>query len=219
MKRYVIIGLGNFGFYLAKNLYEEGHEVLAIDQNRERVARVQDLVGEVMIMDAAHKDSLKGLGLREAEAVVVSMGDAISNSILTTMYLKELGAQKVVVKCVDEDHGKILEKLGADEIIFPEKDMAQKVAKGLSKGNILDFIPLSEDYSIVEAASPRDFIGKSLKDLKLKNNYNVYVIAVNQLIPSAFILAPPGEFVIKDSDILILLGREKDIEKIKELSR
>jgi trk system potassium uptake protein len=219
MKRYIIIGLGNFGFYLAKNLYEEGHDVLAIDQNRDRVARVQDLVGEVMIIDAAHKDSLKGLGIREAEAVVVSMGDDISNSVLTTMYLKELGAKKVVVKCVDEDHAKILEKLGADEVIFPEKDMAQKVAKGLSKGNILDFIPLSEDYSIVEAAPPKDFLGKSLKDLKLKTIYDVYIIAVNQLIPAAFILAPPGEFVIKDSDILVLLGREKDIAKIKELGK
>jgi trk system potassium uptake protein len=219
MKRYIIIGLGNFGFYLAKNLYEEGHDVLAIDQNRDRVARVQDLVGEVMIIDAAHKDSLKGLGIREAEAVVVSMGDDISNSVLTTMYLKELGAKKVVVKCVDEDHGKILEKLGADEVIFPEKDMAQKVAKGLSKGNILDFIPLSEDYSIVEAAPPKDFLGKSLKDLKLKTIYDVYIIAVNQLIPAVFILAPPGEFVIKDSDILVLLGREKDIAKIKELGK
>lgn len=217
MKRFIVIGLGNFGFYMARTLYEEGHEVLAIDRNRERIARVQEFVSEAMILDAIHKESLKGLGIREAEAVVVSMGSDISNSILTTLYLKELNAKKVLVKCLDEDHARILEKLGADEIIFPEKAMAQKVAKGLSQGNILDFIPLSEDYTIVEVAPPKNFLGKSLKELKLKADYQVYVIAVNQIIPPDFILSPSGEFVIKDSDGLVLLGREKDILKIKEL--
>jgi trk system potassium uptake protein len=217
MKRFIVIGLGNFGFYVAKTLYEDGHEVLAIDRNRDRVANIQDLVSEAMILDAIHKESLTGLGVRQAEAIVVSMGDDISNSILTTLYLKELGARKIVAKCQDEDHARILEKLGAHEIIFPEKAMGQKVAKGLSKGNILDFIPLSEDYTIVEAAPPAEFVGKSLKDLKLKTIYHVYIIAVNQLIPPAFILSPPGDFVIKDSDGLVLLGREKDIQQIKGL--
>ena len=217
MKRFIVIGLGNFGYYVARTLYGEGHDVLAIDRDRDRVARVQDMVSEVMILDAIHKESLKGLGVKEAEAIVVSMGSDISNSILATLYLKELGAKKVLVKCLDEDHARILEKLGADEIIFPEKAMAQKVAKGLSKGNILDFIPLSEDYTLVEVAPPKEFLGKSLKDLKLKTLYQVYIIAVNQLIPPAFILSPPGEFVVKDSDGLVLLGREKDINKIKEI--
>lgn len=217
MKRFIVIGLGNFGFYVAKTLYEDGNEVLAIDRNRERIARIQDLVSEAMILDAIHKESLTGLGIPQAEAIVVSMGDDISNSILTTLYLKELGARKIVAKCQDEDHARILEKLGAHEIIFPEKAMGQKVAKGLSKGNILDFIPLSEDYTIVEAAPPAEFVGKSLKELKLKTIYHVYIIAVNQLIPPAFILSPPGDFVIKDSDGLVLLGREKDIQQIKGL--
>jgi trk system potassium uptake protein TrkA len=217
MKRFIVIGLGNFGFYLAKTLYQDGHEVMAIDRDRERVGRIQDLVSEAMILDAIHKDSLKGLGISTAEAIVVSMGDDISNSILTTLYLKELGARKIVVKCQDEDHGRILEKLGANEIIFPEKAMGQKVAKGLSRGNILDFIPLSEDYTIIEAAPPKEFVGKSLKELKLKTVYQVYIIAVNQLIPPAFILSPPGDFVIKDSDGLVLLGREKDIQRINGL--
>ncbi len=217
MKRFIVIGLGNFGFHVAKTLFEDGNEVLAIDRNRERIARIQDFVSEAVILDAIHKESLVGLGITEAAAVVVSMGEDISNSILTTLYLKELGAKKIVAKCQDEDHAHILEKLGADEIIFPEKAMGQKVAKGLSKGNILDFIPLSEDYTIIEAAPPKEFVGKSLKDLKLKTLFQVYIIAVNQLIPPAFILSPPGEFVVKDSDGLVLLGREKDIGKIKGL--
>lgn len=217
MKRFIVIGLGNFGFYVAKTLYEDGNEVLAIDRNRDRIARIQDLVSEAMILDAIHKESLRGLGVAQAEAVIVSMGDDISNSILTTLYLKELGSKKIVAKCQDEDHARILEKLGAHEIIFPEKAMGQKVAKGLSKGNILDFIPLSEDYTIVEAAPPAEFVGKSLKELKLKTIYHVYIIAVNQLIPPAFILSPPGDFVVKDSDGLVLLGREKDIQQIKGL--
>lgn len=217
MKRFIVIGLGNFGFYVARTLFEDGHEVLAIDRNRERIARIQDFVSEAVILDAIHKESLIGLGITEAEAVVVSMGEDISNSILTTLYLKELGAKKIVAKCQDEDHARILEKLGANEIIFPEKAMGQKVAKSLSKANILDFIPLSEDYTIVEVAPPKEFIGKSLKELKLKTIYQIYIIAVDQLIPPAFILSPPGEFVVKDSDSLVLLGREKDIGRIKGL--
>jgi trk system potassium uptake protein TrkA len=218
MKRFIVIGLGNFGFHVAKTLFEDGNEVLAIDRNRERIAHIQDFVSEAVILDAIHKESLLGLGITEAEAVVVSMGDDISNSILTTLYLKELGAKKIVAKCQDEDHARILEKLGANEIIFPEKAMGQKVAKGLSRGNILDFIPLSEDYTIIEVAPPKEFVGKSLKELKLKTLYQIYIIAVNQLIPPAFILSPPGEFVVKDSDGLILLGREKDIGRIKGLT-
>ncbi|MEW6184133.1 MAG: TrkA family potassium uptake protein [Thermodesulfobacteriota bacterium] len=217
MKRFIVIGLGNFGFYMAKTLFEDGNEVLAIDRNRDRIARIQDFVSQAIVLDAIHKESLVGLGITEAEAVVVSMGEDISNSILTTLYLKELKAKKIIVKCQDEDHARILEKLGADEIVFPEKAMGQKVAKGLSRGNILDFIPLSEDYTIIEVAPPKNFVGKSLKELKLKTLYQVYIIAVNQLIPPAFILSPPGEFVVKDSDGLVLLGREKDIEKIKGL--
>lgn len=219
MKRFIVIGLGNFGFYLAKTLFEEGHEVLAIDRNRERIARIQDFVSQAVVLDAVHKESLIGLGVSEAEAVIVSMGEDISNSILTTLYLKELKAKKIVAKCQDEDHARILEKLGADEIIFPEKAMGQRVAKSLSRGNILDFIPLTEDYTLIEIAPPKEFIGKSLKELKLKTLYQVYIIAVNQLIPPAFILSPPGDFVIKDSDGLVLLGREKDIGKIKELAK
>ena len=218
MKRFIVIGLGNFGFHVAKTLFEDGNEVLAIDRNRERIARIQDFVSEAIILDAIHKESLLGLGITEAEAVVVSMGDDISNSILTTLYLKELGAKKIVAKCQDEDHARILEKLGANEIIFPEKAMGQKVAKGLSRGNVLDFIPLSEDYTIIEVAPPKEFVGKSLKELKLKTLYQIYIIAVNQLIPPAFILSPPGEFVVKDSDGLVLLGREKDIGRIKGLT-
>lgn len=218
MKRFIVIGLGNFGFYVAKTLFEDGNEVLAIDRNRERIARIQDFVSEAVILDAIHKESLLGLGITEAAAVVVSMGDDISNSILTTLYLKELGAKKIVAKCQDDDHARILEKLGANEIIFPEKAMGQKVAKGLSKGNILDFIPLSEDYTIIEVAPPKEFVGKSLKELKLKTLYQIYIIAVNQLIPPAFILSPPGEFVVKDSDGLVLLGREKDIGRVKGLT-
>ena len=149
MKRFIVIGLGNFGFYLAKTLYQDGHEVLAIDRDRERVGRIQDLVSEAMILDAIHKDSLKGLGIATAEAVVVSMGDDISNSILTTLYLKELGARKIVVKCQDEDHGRILEKLGANEIIFPGKGHGPEGGQGPLPGEypgLHSFVRRLHDY-------------------------------------------------------------------------
>jgi trk system potassium uptake protein TrkA len=118
---------------------------------------------------------------------------------------------------LDDDHAKILKKIGATEIIRPEMAMAVRVARGLSTPNILDFIPLAEDYNLLQVDPPRAFIGKTLRDLDLKARYNVFVIAIKELVPENFVLVPPASFLIKDSDVLILLGKEQDISKIKEL--
>ena len=134
-----------------------------------------------------------------------------------TFFQAPSGVKKILAKALDEDHAKILSKVGATGIIHPEKDMAVRVARGLSRPNILDFIPLEEDYNIVQVGPPSAFIGKSLKELNLRANYKVYVIAVKELVPENFILVPPASFVIKESDILMMLGKSKDIERIEEL--
>jgi trk system potassium uptake protein TrkA len=168
-------------------------------------------------MDATENEPLKSLGLEVMDGIVVSTGTNISISILISLHLHEIGVKKILAKALDEDHAKILSKVGATEIIHPEKDMAVRVARGLSRPNILDFIPLEEDYNLIQVGPPSAFIGKSLKDLNLRASYNVYVIAVKELVPENFILVPPASFVIKKSDILMILGKSKDIKRIEEL--
>lgn len=217
MKRFAVIGLGNFGFHAAKALYEDGNEVLAIDRDKGRVQAIDAHCTEAIVLDATDKDALKALGLENLNGVIISTGTKISISILICLYLHEIGIKKILVKALDEDHAKILKRVGATEIIHPERDMALRISRGLSRPNILDFIPLSEDFDLVQVGPPREFIGKNLKDLNLRAKYNVHIIAIKELVPENFILVPPASFVIKDSDILIMLGKTEDIRRIKAL--
>lgn len=219
MKRFAVIGLGKFGFYVAKTLFEDGHEVIAIDKDRDRVQEIEPFCSEAVVMDVTDKERLKTLGLEDVDAVVISTGEAISTSILLTLHLHGFGVKKILAKAIDEDHGKILEKIGAAEIIYPEKAMAIKTARSLSRPNIMDFILLSEDYNLLQIAPPAAFVGRSLKDLDLRAKYNVHVIAIKELIPENFVLVPPADFVIKDSDILIMLGKSQDIKRIKDFEQ
>ncbi|MDP3285448.1 MAG: TrkA family potassium uptake protein [Desulfobacterales bacterium] len=217
MKRFAVIGLGKFGFHVAKALFEDGNEVIAIDQDRNRIQEIDPYCTEAIVMDATDKERLKALGLENMDSVVLSAGSKISNSILVCLHLQEIGVKKILAKALDDDHAKILKKIGATEIIRPEMAMAVRVARGLSTPNILDFIPLAEDYNLLQVDPPRAFIGKTLRDLDLKARYNVFVIAIKELVPENFVLVPPASFLVKDSDVLILLGKEQDISKIKEL--
>ena len=217
MKKFTVIGLGNFGLYVAKTLFEEGHEVVAVDSDKARVQAINSNCSEAIVMHATDKERLQALGLETMDAVIVSTGTKISTSILICLFLQEIGVKKILAKAVDSDHGKILKKVGATEIVYPEKDMAVRVARGLSTPNILDFIPLAEDYSLVQVDPPKFFIGKSLKELNLRARYRVYVIAVKELVPENFILVPHADFIIKDSDLLMILGKTDDIKKIKAL--
>lgn len=217
MKHFAVIGLGNFGFHTAKALFDDGNEVLAIDADKGRVQAIDPFSTEAMVLDATDKEALKSLGLEHMDAVIVSTGTKISISILICLYLQEIGVKKILAKALDDDHAKILKRVGATEIIHPERDMARRVSKGLSQPNILDFIPLSEEFDLIQVGPPREFIGKSLMDLNLRAKYNVHVIAIKELVPENFILVPSANFVIKDSDILIMLGKAADIRKIKVL--
>lgn len=217
MKKFAVIGLGNFGFHAAKALYEDGNEVVAIDLDRGRVHAIDPYSTEAIVSDATDKESLKALGLEDMYGVIVSTGTKISTSILICLYLQEMGVKKILAKALDEDHGKILKRVGATEIIHPERDMALRVSRGLSRPNVLDFVPLGEDYDLVQVGPPREFIGKNLKELNMRARYNVHIIAIKELVPDNFLLVPPASFVIKDSDILIMLGKSEDIKKIKAL--
>ena len=217
MKKFAVIGIGTFGFYLTKTLFEEGHEVVAIDLDRNRVQAISNFCTEAIVMDATKTEGLKALGLEEMNCIVVSTGSNISSSILICLHLQEFGVKNILAKALNEDHNKILIKMGATKTINPEMAIAIRAAKELSKPNVIDFIPLAEGYSLIQVGPPRAFIGKTFRQLDLRAKYGVYIIAIKEVLQENFVLVPPADFVIKDSDILIMLGMDKDIKCIRDL--
>ena len=215
MKRVVVIGLGIFGFHIAKELYENGMEVIAIDKSKEVIQKIKDYSSKAVVADAREKEVLESIGIQEDDIVIVSFGEELSSSTLLTLHLKELNVKRIIVKAPNEDHKRILQKVGATEVIIPEREMAGKVAKRLISPNVIDYIPVSEDYNISEIAPPASFIGKSIAELNLRNRYHIEVIAIRDVLSDRITLVPQASFVIKDSDILVVIGKEPDIKKIK----
>ena len=214
MKRVVIIGLGIFGFNLMKTLHENGIEVVAIDKNKEVVQQARECCTKAIVADGTSRDVMESLGIHEEDVVIISFGEDLAASTLTTLHLKEMKVKQIIVKAPNEDHKHVLEKVGATEVIIPEKEMADKIARGLISPNILDYIPLSEDYTISEIVPPPSFMGKTIGDLHLRTKYHIEVIAIREVLPERLTMVPRADFVIKDSDVLLVIGREKDIRKL-----
>jgi trk system potassium uptake protein TrkA len=212
--KFAVIGLGSFGFNVARTLYERGYEVVAIDKDKDRIEEAKSFSSHAVLTDASAKENLEALGIRDMDVVVVSLGSAMEASILTVLHLHELGIKRIVAKASTEDHGKILDAVGATEVINPEKDMAVRTALKLTSPHILECLPLMSGVSIEEVAPPERFIGKSLRELDLRNKYGIQVIAVRELIPERTVYVPRADFVIKDSDVLIVMGDEKMLEKV-----
>jgi len=217
MPNFAVIGLGSFGYFTSKFLAEQGFEVLAIDLDESQVEKVKPFVAKAVIADATNKDVLQQLGIEDMQTVIVSVGDKIDASVLITLYLREMKVKQIICKAITEDHGKILNIIGATEVIFPERDVAAKVAQSLASPNILDSLNLGPGYSLVEMAPPPSFLRKSLRELDIRNKYRVQVVAIKELIPENLVVVPHADYIIKDSDILLLIGKLKDIEKIKQL--
>jgi len=215
--KFAVIGLGSFGSNIAKTLYEKGNEVLAVDEDKEKIDEVKNFVSHAVHMDAADKENLQALGIKDMDVVIVSLGPEMEASILTVLYLNEMGTKRIVAKALTEDHAKILESVGATETIYPEKDMAIKTALKLSCPNVLEYLPLISGFGIQEIAPPEKFIGKNLRELDLRNKYGIQVIAIKELIPEKTTFIPKAEFVLKDSDILVIMGEDKQLEKINAL--
>ncbi|WP_020677576.1 potassium channel family protein [Geopsychrobacter electrodiphilus] len=213
MKRFCIIGAGNFGFHVASNLYQEGHEVMVVDNNRAHIQQAQEHCSFAILADAADREFLEAQGLAGMDAVVVAIGERSHAATLTTLYLKELGVKKILVKAINEDHGRILHKVGATDIINPEKDMAVKVARTLASPNILDMLSMTGGYSLNELEPPRAFIGKNLIDLNLRKRFGVFVLGIKDVLTDEFLLLPPADRVIRDSDMLLIFGRNEDINR------
>ena len=214
MKRVVVIGLGIFGFNLARELFEKGMEVIAIDKNKDIIQKIRDFSTKAVLADGTDKDVMESIGIQPDDVAIISFGEDLAASTLTTLHLKELKVKNIIVKAPNDDHKRILEKVGASEVIIPEKEMARKVARGILAPNVLDFLPVSEDYTICEIAPPPGFLGKSIGELNLRNKFHIEVIAIRDVLSDKIQMVPRANFLIKDSDVLIILGKEADVQKI-----
>ena len=215
MKRVVVIGLGIFGFNIAKDLYESGIEVIAIEKNKDIIQKIKDFSTKAILADGTDKEVIESIGIQEDDIVIISFGEDLAASTLITLHLRELKVKTIIVKAPNEDHKRVLEKVGATQVIIPEREVADKVAKSLISPNVLDYIPLSDDYTISEIAPPASFMGKTIGELHLRTKYHVEVIAVREMLPDRVRMIPKADFVIKDSDVLVVIGKEEDIQKIK----
>ena len=215
MRRVVVIGLGIFGFNIAKDLYENGIEVIAIDKNKEVVQKIRDFSTKAVLADGTDKEVIDSIGIQQDDVVIISFGEDLAASTLITLHLKEMKVKHIIVKAPNEEHKHVLERVGATEVIIPEKEMADKVAKSLISPNVLDYIPLSDDYTICELVPPASFMGKTIGDLHLRSKHHIEVIAVREILPDRLTMVPRADFVVKDSDVLVAIGKEEDIRKIK----
>jgi trk system potassium uptake protein TrkA len=214
MPRVVVIGLGIFGYNVVKNLFNAGIDVIAIDKNKDAVQRVRDCSTKAILADGMDKSVMDSIGIREDDVVIVSFGEDLAASTLITLHLKQLDVKNIIVKAPNEEHKLVLERVGASEVIIPEKEMARKVARSLVSPNLIDYIPLSDNYMICEIAPSKQFIGKSLSDVHMRSKHHVDVIAIRDTLTDKVQMVSP-DYRMKDSDILVVIGKSDYIDKLK----
>lgn len=215
MKRqFLIIGLGRFGISIARTLTKEGHSVLGVDNDEKVIQKFAFEIDNVMKIDATDSEALDDLGIPEFEAVIISIGELyIQNSILATLLVKEKGAKRIIAKAGTKVQGKVLSKVGADLVVYPEKDMGERIGRILSSHNIIDYIELSPEITIIELKTPLGMKGKNLIEMNLRKKYGITVISIKDL--DGNIKTPPEvEYRFKENDILTLIGENKILKRL-----
>lgn len=212
-KQFVIIGLGRFGSSIAKTLYSLGNDVLAIDKDEDIVQEIADSVTHAVQLDATDENALRSLGIRNFDVAVVTIGDNIQSSIMATLLVKELGVKYIIAKGHSDLHAKVLYKIGADRVVLPEKDMGIRVAHNLVSANILDYIELSDEYSVMEIQVLDEWAGKTLNELKLRSKYGINVMAIKR--GDEVNLSPAADDIIEENDIIVAIGSAEDLSKLE----
>lgn len=213
-KQFVAIGCGRFGSSVALKLMELGNEVMVVDKNEETIQNIADKVTYAVQADATDENTIKSLGIRNFDVAIISIGADIQSSILVTLMAKELGVKYVVAKAQNELHGKVLYKIGADRVVFPEREMGIRIAKNLVSDNILDYIELAPDYSIMEVVALPEWLGKTLKEINMRSTYGINVMAIKQGIDINIAVGPDDQ--IKEGDVLVVIGHNDDLKKIEK---
>ena len=214
MKSYIVIGLGKFGSEVSKRLCELDCEVLAVDRNPDLVQPISSRVTQAVVGDARDKEVLRALGAKDFACGIVAIGDNLADSVLATMNLKELGVPYIVCKASDETHRQVLMKLGADKVVIPEQEQADRLAKNLSSPNVLDYIELSDECGIIDIPAPKSWQGKSLRELNVraKLGVNIHAIEKNGKIN----VSPSADYRIEAEDVMVVLGEKAALDAVQK---
>lgn len=218
IKKFIVLGMGSFGTALTRKLAANGCQVTGVDQRRERLDLVKNVVHEAVIADCTDRPVLENLAIRDATAVFISLGENLTPSLLATLHVKELGARNVIVKGVTLEHGKILEHLGADRVVFPEEEVARELADRMTWPNVLDYLPIDPEYSVAEVAMPSSLSGRSLADANLRSRIGVHVMGIKDVMRGKFEMFPDGKTMLLDDQVLLVVGREKELAALREMA-
>jgi len=213
MRRFVVIGLGNFGSSVAEALYGQGNEVIAVDPREEAVDRIAPHATRAAVADGRSLEALRRAGAKGADAGVVSTGDDITASILATMALRDLGVGDIYVKVISRDHARVMDRLGVTETVFPERDSALSLATRLSGTAVLNYVRLGANFSMQEMAVREDWTGKTLRQLELRQKYGISVVALHDMLTDQIATAPDPDAVLKESDTLLVAGKDEDLAR------
>jgi trk system potassium uptake protein len=212
-KNFAVIGLGRFGGSICRTLSDEGFDVLAIDENEERVNAYAMIASHAAVGDTTDEAVLKSLGIRNFDHVIVAIGDNIQASILTTLILKELGVQHITVKAQNDYHEKVLLKIGADKVVHPERDMGRRIAHNMASSSVLDYLELSDEHSIVEIVANKKIGGHTIIDLDIRKKYGLNIVAIKRGLE--IIVSPMANEEIQVNDVLIVIGNDSDIDRFE----
>ena len=212
-KQYIVVGLGRFGSAIAQTLCESGAEVLGIDSDMELVEDMKDLITHAVQMNAMDRSAMEALGVSDFDMAFVTMGSDIRASGTITLMLKELGVKRVIAKAHDEFHGRMLEKLGADKVLFPERDMGRRIAHNIVTGNVIDFLELSPDYSLAEILPRDNWVGKTLRELDLRGKAEINIVVIKHADDT--IALPQPDTVIARGDVLLVVAGESTLRTLK----
>ncbi|MEG1254742.1 TrkA family potassium uptake protein [Clostridium sp.] len=216
-KQFIVIGLGRFGTSVAETLYALGNDVLAVDIDEEAVQNIAEKVTHAVQVDANDENSLRALGISNFDVAIISIGSDIQANILSTLLVKEMNVKHIITKANNALHAKVLYKIGANRVIFPERDMGIRVAHNLCSSSILDYIELSPDFSIAEIVTPKEWEGSSLKDLDLRVKYGINVVAIKR--DNDIEVSPSADEVIEEGDIIVAIGGTSELNNIESLVR
>ena len=213
-KSFLVIGAGRFGKSVALTIGEAGHDVLVVDKDEALIQDISSEVTEAVATDATSDKCISAIGVSDFDAVVLSIGFDVQASIMAAILLIEKEAKYIVAKAQTDLHGRVLEKIGVNRVVYPERDMGHKIARSLIAPTIIDMIELSDDYSVVEVTAPDEMIGKSLLELDLRARYGISVIALRRENGGKINLSPMADDLVQKNDIIVAIGDNKYLHKL-----
>ena len=217
MKTYLVVGMGRFGTAVALKLQELGNEVMVIDENEEQIQRISNDVTYAVVGDARDEDVLESLGVQNMDCAIVAIGQDLAASVLITLNLKSLGVPQVICKAPNELYKRALEKVGADRVVIPEREMGIKLAQNLVSSSVLDYIELSRECGIAEIVTPKAWVGKSVRELNIRAKYGVNIIALRDEFSDSVTVNLGPEYCLKAADVMVILGNNEDLLRVQQL--